>query len=109
MHNSNFDFFELIVSEIDEQCGTGRTDESPHLGILDEEAELLVKYWAAESVEPYYFAFLHQVYGGEWRRRSLAYSRIDKISELVGDDRVQEWYYEGIEAFGARQNPTLWA
>jgi hypothetical protein len=82
--------------------------DGTHLSGILEEAEILVKYWAEETVSPRYDSFVGGCYGGEWKREMLASYRLDQIAKLVGRERVQQWFDEGVERFVSRQDPILW-
>jgi hypothetical protein len=69
----------------------------------------LARYWATEIITLDFYFFLYGQTGSEeWRTYLFAERRLNRISQLVGEEEVRNAFKDAEETFGKARLPQDW-
>ncbi len=84
-------------------------EDIPDFVPIKRELLQLVNFWVKESLDYEYFAFLYaQSSSSGFRLSAYAWRRINRIGELLGEERVKEAVEEAYAEFGKNQDQRYW-
>ena len=99
----------VVIGSVEEVNGSGAA-EIPDFVPTRHELLQLVNFWAKEALGyEFYETFLFAQYCSSGSRLSgYAWRRINRIGELLGEERVKEAVEEAYAEFGKNQDQRYW-
>ena len=94
----------VVIGSVDEVNGPGAT-EIPDFVPTRHELLQLLNFWVKEALDYEYFKFLYAQTGStELRLIPYAWRRINRIGELLGEERAKKAVEEAYAEFGKNQD-----
>ncbi len=98
----------VVIGSVEEVNGSGAA-EIPDFVPTRHELLQLVNFWVKKALDYQYFDFLYAQTGStELRLIPYAWRRINRIGELLGEERVKEAVEEAYAEFGKNQDQRYW-
>ncbi len=98
----------IIIGYVYEANGAGSKEMPEYVPTRHELTELL-KYWARRVIDISWFEFVYSATGSyELRLKPFAYSRMERICELLDDGEGDEIVRETFEKFGKELDKEAW-
>jgi hypothetical protein len=83
--------------------------EIPGFVVTKNELLQLFRYWAFEIIDLDFEFFLYGCVGSsEWRTREFANRRLDRITNLIGEEETTKAWKQAEQAYGQRVDQRAW-
>jgi hypothetical protein len=98
----------FTVGFVDMVVGKGGL-EVPGFVATKHEILQLVRYWATEIIDLDFEFFLYGCVGSsEWRTREFAHRRLDRITNLIGEEEATTAWKQAEQAYSQRVDQRAW-